>query len=465
MSRFRSWVACVLVAACCQSAGAACPADFARQGTVLGACPGAVLRDPGAVPPPLACEGAFSIALDESLYRQVTDPALGDLAAFDAAGEALAFGPMPAAYRRPPGSWRESAWFALPPPSTTGGNDISLYVHRDSSGDLRLDAHLSHGPDPALHDVLVDVRAGKRLVEGIEFELALDAPDFSTALVVDASDDLQSWRNVASGLVIAPLRQDGRAFVRRRVEFPPVSAHYLRVHAQDVGAGVPLRSLRLLLRDGGVAAAELARSSMRAELVGRDGNGFVYRLPARIPVDRVDLRLGDDNAVASFAISVREPDQRGWQYVGQLDAFRLRGAGLELDSEPLAVAPTRAPEWRVEAGTTLSNAPVLELSYRPEEWLLLSHGKAPFRVVAGSRAARRDAFPLQMLVDAARRRYGADWRPASATLGPMADAGGDSALAAWDPARKRTLLLWGVLLLAAVAIIAMVLRLLRQPDR
>jgi hypothetical protein len=468
------WRAAILLFACAGAVTptrAAEPADFARQWPVLGSCNGATASASTSVPattqPPGAvdCEGAFAIALDESVYRQAVDPALRDLAAFDADGEPLAFGPMPQSYRKPAGEWRNAAWFALPPSGGADADALYLHVRRDTAGKLNLDATLSHGPIARVSDLLVDVLAGERQVEAIEFDLAMDAPDFSTALAIDSSDDLQTWRPVLSSAVIAQLRQGGRALVRRRIEFAPVSARYLRLHALGGFPGVPLRGMRLLLHADGPDAADYARASLRADPVAQDGRAFTYRLPARVPVDRVDIHLPDENAIASFSVSAREPGQRNWRYLGQLDAFRLRGAGLRLDNEAMDVAPTREGEWRIESSVALSRPPVLELSWRPEEWLLLTHGKPPFRIVAGSPRVHRDAFPLEVLVGEARRRYGSGWRPASATLGTMADAGGDAALRAWDPARKQTLLLWGVLALGALAVIVMVLRLLRQPDR
>jgi hypothetical protein len=459
----------VLVAiALCAAPGtrAAGPGDYASQWPVLGTCgPERGTPDPGAVPPVLACDGAFALALDESVYRQATDRHLGDVAAFDAGGEPLAFGPMPPAYRAPPEEWRDAAWFSLPSAATSAPpQDLHLHVSRAASGDLQLDATLRRGERQGARDLLVDVRGGKRRVQGVAFDLAMDAPDFSSALEVAASDDLQAWRNLVPAATIAQLRQQGRALVRRRIEFAPVSARYLRLRVLDGGAAVPLRGLRVLLQPEGPPREAFARASLRAELTGQQGRVFLFRLPARIPADRISLRLADDNAVASFAISAREPGQRDWTYVGQLDAFRLRGAGLRLDNEAVDVAVVRAPEWRIESSIDLARPPTLEFSYQPEAWLLLTHGTPPFRVVAGSRVARRADAPLDVLVGDVRRRYGAGWRPATATLGPMAESGGDAALRAWDPARRRTWLLWGVLLLGAVAVIAMVLRLLRQPD-
>jgi hypothetical protein len=134
---------------------------------------------------------------------------------------------------------------------------------------------------------------------------------------------------------------------------------------------------------------------------------------------------------------------------------------VTLDNEPMDLATTRRQEWRIESNASLARAPVLELYYHPERWLLLTHGDAPFVVAAGSNTRRGDDFPLGALLGQVRAKFGRDWQPPAAALGPMQTAGGDAALTAYDAETKRTWLLWGVLLLAAVAVIAMVLRLLK----
>ena len=146
-----------------------------------------------------------------------------------------------------------------------------------------------------------------------------------------------------------------------------------------------------------------------------------------------------------------------------MTAFHLRGAGIGFDNEAMDLAISREQEWRIEASTELKRTPVLQLDYRPETWLLLTHGKAPFKVAAGSAFAVRDNYPLEVLVGQVRAKYGRDWRPSEATLGAMQTAGGEAALTAYDPERKRTWLLWSVLVLAAAAIIFMVIRLMASP--
>jgi len=212
------------------------------------------------------------------------------------------------------------------------------------------------------------------------------------------------------------------------------------------------------------ASEDLKRSLIAADFVRREGRAYVYRLPARIPAESLNIALGDDNAVANFSVSARETGDKEWTYVGQLNAFRLRGAGVALDNEAMDIALTRRQEWRVESSIELARTPILQFSYRPESWLLLTRGKAPFVVAAGSSAVRRSEFPLEALVVQVREKVGKGWQPVPASLGAMQMAGGEAALSAFAPGHRRTLLLWAVLVLGALAVVVMVLRLLKAPQ-
>jgi len=428
------------------------PKDFARQWPVLANCPQASAD----------CEGAFAVTLDESVYRQVRRADLGDIAAFNASGEALPFGPMPAEYRAPEAAWKPAAWFALPPAVLqSGGEDLHLHVTRGASGELNLDATLSHGAPGTPQDLLVDVREDQRTVEAIEVEPAMDAPDFSVQVALEASEDLENWSTLVNAATLAHLRQNGQALSRSRIEFAAQRAKYLRLRLLDGHAGIPVSKVRLLSRDPGPAIAVQPRSRIAADFVRQENRAYVFQLPARVPVERLNIALADDNAIASFSISVREPGERNWIYLGQLEAFRLRAAGVQLDNEPMDIGTTRQLEWRIESSTDLAQKPVLELFYRPERWLLLTHGKPPFTIGAGSNTQRGDNFPLQALLGQVRSKYGRDWQPAPAGLGPMGTAGGEAALKSYSTQSQRTWLLWSVLLIAAVPIYPIVPPLLK----
>jgi len=242
-----------------------------------------------------------------------------------------------------------------------------------------------------------------------------------------------------------------------------VRATYLRVSPLDDNTRLPVTAVHLQVRPPGPRVEPPARRWFAADAATRDGRAFVYKLPARIPVEQLAIDLADDNTVADFTISTRDDSKAGWQYFGTLTAFRLRGAGLALDNEPMDLSTTRAREWRIEPNIELAKAPSVKFAYRPETWLLLTHGRAPFVIAAGSPRASRSDFPLEALVGQIRGKYGVDWQPQATTLGAMKDAGGVAALAVYGKDEQRNWILWGVLLLGATLVIAMVLKLLKSP--
>jgi hypothetical protein len=408
--------------------------------------------------------GAYAVTLSEDVYRAAVQRELADVAAFNADGDALAFGPMPSSYAAPPGTWRSARWFFLPREGAGPGaaQDLRLLVRRSPRGELTLDASVRGARTAAQsgRDVLIDVQAQGQQVDALNFEFSPDAPAFSAELRVEASDDLRTWRTVASGAPVALLRQGSQTLLRRQVELDAGPATFLRVRVSGDGAPLPLRAVELRLRSAG----EVARPRWLAiPFVRRDGRGFVYRLPARVPAEQLDVQLGADNAVATLFVQSRDAEPQAWGPRGTLTAFRLRGAGLDLVNEPLPLALTREREWRLESPSSLARPPVLRIGYVPERWLLLTQGRAPYVVTAGSGRARREDFPLEALVGQVRAKYGPDWQPPRVELGPGEAAGGEAALVPEAPARARTFVLWAVLALGAGAVIFMVLRLLRSP--
>ena len=430
------------------SVAAATPADFASQWTLA--------TDKA---------DAYAVVLDSDFYRQVTRTDLADLAAFNADGEELAFGPLPAARQAPASAWREAAWFALPKQdaSTPNTGDLEMHVTRAADGSLAMDTMLSGASHAAakagVDDLLIDVRAKDRSIDGLAFDFSSDVPDFSAQIAVEASDDLQHWHEMVADAPLAQLRQNGQTLLRRTVEFNAEAATYLRIHAS---APLPLRGVQLRLRDVG---GEPARMGLNAKFVGRDGLAFVYGLPALVEVERLAIDLADDNAVAHFTVAARGPGETEWRNVGGYTAFRLRGAGIALDAEPMDVGAVRAREWRIQADSGLAKAPQLRLDYQPETWVLFTHGRAPYVIVAGSKRARRGAFAIDALVGQLRARYGEQWRPPTIGHAQMRASAGAAALNGWDATQRRTWLLWGVLLLGAGAVVAMVIGLLRSPPQ
>jgi hypothetical protein len=133
-------------------------------------------------------------------------------------------------------------------------------------------------------------------------------------------------------------------------------------------------------------------------------------------------------------------------------------------SAPLELPSIRDAHWRLRTEPAQLRAPMLSMSWRPEQFVLLTQGAAPYRLAAGSRSARRPEYPLRTVLGEMRARQGDLWLPPEAALGAGVPLAGEAALVApVAPPNYKQWLLWGVLLGGAALNIGMVLKLMRAP--
>jgi len=160
-------------------------------------------------------------------------------------------------------------------------------------------------------------------------------------------------------------------------------------------------------------------------------------------------------------VASRAAPDAPWRELRAFTAFRLGGAQA-LRNEDQAVDVTRDRWWRIVAESPLDAPPTLRLAWRPEEFVLLPRGDAPWSLHAGSAQARRSDFPIAVLLAEVRSRLGGGWQPTDAMLGHRERVAGESALAVPPaPIDTQRWLLWGVLVGGALLVLVLVLRLMR----
>lgn len=409
-------------------------------------------------------EGAYAIKLNEEIYRIIQKNDLSDLSAFNAAGEALPFGPMPASYSPLPASWVQARAFPLPKEASQNPEQLRLHVQRSAEGDLSLDANFAQQASVGdSHDWIIDLDSDDQGIEALQVELSDNAGDFNAQLTVLASDDLQQWQSLQTASIIS-LQQDGQRLQRLLIELPGRSAKYLRVQSLDAPAGLQIKGFKIKQRPYGIVRSPPLQW-MQASYLKKDGRGFVYELPARISPEQLNVELKNTNSIAQFSISARQNELDYWQPQSSLTVFRLRAAGVSLDNDPSNLQSGRVRYWRIETGTDIQEPPVLKFSYRPELFLLLTHGAGPYVVAAGSMTARRDQYPLDVLISQVRQNRGEDWKPEEVSLGKATKVIANMKDLGKAPTDWRSILLWSVLLLGAGAVILMVLKLLSNPPK
>lgn len=437
------------------AASAAAPADYATQWPLT-------LGNENA--------GAYRVALDETVYRQLRDPQLRDLAVLNRDGATVPadlFAPEDALAK--PAQRIALPWFALPaPPADGGAQGWELVSQADADGRLRrVEARITDQAAAALprNALLVDVSRVREAIVALELQWQpIDALDLGYR--IDASDDLEHWQTLAASGRMIDLQRDGRRLLHRRIELHGLLPHeqkarYLRL--------TPDRGDQPIAVSGVFAELAAARSAPQpawVELAGRrTGSGasptFEFDLDGRFPIQQADVRLAGNHAV-EWRLESRDDADAPWRLrAGPWMAYRVDAGGGGSASPARALSGiVRDRHWRLRANASLSGTPTLRLGYRPETVVFLAQGPMPYALAAGSARAQRADAPIAQLVAALRRQRGADWQPSPAYLGTAKPLAGEAAL---EPAYDWTSwLLWAVLALGALAVAGFAFSLLRS---
>jgi hypothetical protein len=200
----------------------------------------------------------------------------------------------------------EVPWFRVPsdPP---GAERVGLRVARGADGRLsRLEADVAVVEIDGREDILVDLSALDRPAVGLRLRFALAAgEDLNARVEVEGSDDLSSWRRLASAQALVELSSGDARLSRDAVAFAPSRLPYLRLRRLDGGAALPVSAVEALPAPDALGSGADA-ASRQLELTGEADTGtpgrFSYRLPGPLPVTGVNLRLAGRSGVAAVTL-------------------------------------------------------------------------------------------------------------------------------------------------------------------
>ena len=410
---------------------------------------------------------AYAASIPLEVYRSVTRADLTDICVVNASGEVVPF-----AVRRleaPPLRSPEPVRLRLFPILGTSEGSREALRLRLREGETAVDIERSKaiaGPDRPF-SYLVDARALQRPMAEIRIGWDSAAPDFSARLQIDASDDLEHWRPISSGVQVISLHYAGQAFVRNEVPVDSTHASFLRLTWNSVQGSPVINKVEAI-----PSAIEEPLKRLSLEVAGSAAahqGEFDFDLGARLPVEQVNLLLPEANSIARAQFLVPVSGTGKWRTVaeGQIYDLALPGSG-NLANKPVAVPPTPGQHWRVrisEAGGGIGQGvPRLEVSWIPSEVVFLARGKGPFRLLYGN----ADAQSLALTPGAILNPMGSEdvshpsLQPGRATLEAAHLLGGPARLtpAAPRPDWKRWIL-WTILLLGVAVLAFMAWSLLR----
>ena len=434
-----------LVAAC--HASAESPADFRTSAPVTVTAADALQR----------------VTLPFEAYRDARRD-FADLRVFNARGEALpiAFAGEAEAKREAPPRVALQLFPIAAAPSARGSADLDVLVRSNPNGTLiSVQGRRQGAGAPRAVAWLVDASQLQKPIRALVVDWDAGPGSEIAKLNVEASDDLKSWRLVASRAPVVRLEQAGEKLTQPRVELGAERAKYLRVSAEP--GAFALRAVQAELEEV-LKPPPRSRRTVSASAGAKPGE-YLFDLGARLPVEALRIVLPAANSVAPFAVAARDAQSGPWQSVASATFYRLVRDGAEIESPPLAIGRRPARYWSIQLdprSPAIGAAPALEAEWRPAQLVFVARGEGPYQLAFGNPDARRAILAVSELIPGYEPR--AELKLPEASVGAVqATAGGDGA---WrtlmGDTSPRKALLWAVLLGAVVALGAMAWGLRRQ---
>ena len=417
--------------------------------------------------------GAYRVALDAAVYRAAYWRDLRDVRVLDASGKPVAS----LLQTRPDGAAGQAQhtalrWFTLPVTAASQGSDLSVLVQRSTDGavvSVRSGA-VADNDVAAASAWLVDLGKDSARMHALLLDWEDAAQALDAGYRLEGSDDLRNWRTLDPQVRLVQLRNQGQELRSNRIalDTPP---RYLRLLPLQASPAIALRAVQGEWH----AAADSNNWQWQPAPVAAGTpakGGFDYHSDGHFPVQRVDVVMPANTSVRWSVLSrdadtgtSAQPSMAWAQRAYGWSTWQLQDGASTQTSPPLDLNATISDrEWRLqlESGDLPASAPTLKLGYQPASIVFLAQGTPPYVLVAGSAAAQDTQDAVAPMLAALRARFGAQWVPAVATLGPVSPRAGSAAYT--PPAKPRdwkTLTLWAVLVLGALLVGGIAFSLLR----
>ncbi len=416
-------------------------------------------------------EAIHRFALGADAYAGAARADLGDLRIFNAAGEVVPY----ALVRREAQSETLTRattlrYFPLHARAQSGvSGQVDIDVRRNANGSL---VAVRMKPEQAaaakLSGYVIDASAVDAPIAALEVAWASQADGLATAVDVEASDDLQTWRGVVQDAQLVELRMGDQQLLRNRVELDGVRAKYLRLSWTDDRTAPVLQKVVAHTQTTQARSTPTQWTAPIAARAGAEPGEYLFEAPG-VPVQALRIALPQTNTVAPMRLYRRDDAKTPWIEVANTVAFRIQRNAQEVTAPDLAIARSGAREWRIvvdqRGGGLGSGMPQIQLAWVPHQAVFVARGAGPYTLAFGNRNIAPAPFDIATLVPGYR-----DEQFASLPLARLGTATRTAAAAAAPTVAKptsfnaRTAGLWAVLVIGVLALGFMAWRLMRQVE-
>ncbi len=439
-------------------------------------------------------QGVVGLRVPQVVYLKAKTADLDDLRVFDAKGAA-----QPYALHRPPTevlAQRATLAANIFPirsnaRAAAGSTAIDLDIQTRADGSVKSvqartgKAHVNGGF--VLTSLILDFGAAAKgrtdnpvRIEALRFRPPKDQTNYSAEVWLETSNDLKQWEIIGAAELSWLSNDSAQTLANDRLEFSPQSFRYARLNWRR---GEPAQFSAIQAETVNRQSSEPVRETLWIKPVaGKRGGDLIYPAGIALPVEQISLTLSEPNIVYPMALGYyaeRPSRQVGktteWVFQPKTQAtfYQITQNGQTRRSGPINIGLGHQHEWVIHPlNAAATNQPELGLSWQAATLVFLAGGTPPYILSFG----RSEATPASQSLSQVAPGFTPNElnQLEQAQLGELqaghANTSGDStASQASLSARKRTFILWGVLLLGVVILGGMAWRLIRQmnagPDK
>lgn len=314
---------------------------------------------------------------------------------------------------------------------------------------------------------LVDMSEVTAPVEKIELGLSGIENGFSGKIHIESSHDLDNWRTLVKEAAIAVMNYGEHTLKKDQIDLPRGKFRYLRISWLNRDDQVRVESVRAhhtsIVKDQNLNWSRLQGQPVRGE-----SGLYEYKNSARLPIQRIELLLPENNTLIDAEIrSRKDEDQSRWHTRVNRSFYRLDWQGVTLESDSVPVGLNHDHDWQIKlnTGNGMGQAiPVLRVAWQADDLFFLARGEGPFTLVYGNGSLsdknQSAAALLKLINDQEQAEMFAEALP-----GEVMTLKGAEALEAGLNVSWERVLLWSILTMGVLLTGFMAFRLFRQMNK
>jgi hypothetical protein len=406
----------------------------------------------------------YAVDIPAPVYEGTARGDLADLRVFNAAGEVVphAFKPRPAP-QTASGSLVSLPFFPILATRGTAVEGLDIRVERSVAGTI---ARVTSKPGPVgteriVAAYLIDASGFKQPIKALQLDWRPAQDGTSSLARVEGSEDLSSWRTIATSISLVSLQFGGHRLEQKTAELDVGTHKYLRLSWMSGQQPLDLTAVHARPGDVTVEAPRAWKSAHAAPVKGKDGD-YEVDLGGQFPTDRLRVALPQVNTVVSAQFLSRTRPEQQWRLATSAVLYSLQRNDRTLTNPDVSVYLNHDRYWLIRidqrGGGIGSGELVMQAGWVPQQLVFVGRGGGPFQLAYGNSRAQPSALSIETLVPG--------YRTTEELKATTVRAGEPRTLA--GPAALRPRLdykvwsLWGVLVLGVALLAWMALRLARQ---